>query len=160
MAKPSKADMIPEFYQGEEDIPSRLINYGDTITRQTNIAAYFLTKAFTRSELVIAENAVNVLESLVIKQTKDGQYQASLKNLNKNIIQQWSSLSHRDKKLLFTHYKRQFIFSKFRLLADLMARAGLSYIQDISVSIGEPEKKRKYTKRKKKPEAPILDPAI
>lgn len=140
----------PQFFQLEEDMSSNLLHYGDAIDYQTRLASVFLTRAIRGDDLTVASNAVDVLESLVIRQVKDKIYQAQIKALIKNTEEKWNSLSNRDKKRYYEECKRQYVLSKFRLLTSLMGRVGLSYVQDVSIQVGETKTRKRRPKKDKK----------
>ena len=139
-AKQMPKGQNPKFYQPGDRIPTRVVDYKQIITEQVQVCTQILNFAFSTADILNAENTVNVLESLVIRQTKDEDYQTKLKQLIENHERRWKEMNKKERRLLFKHMKRQYIVSKFRLLMILISKVGLSYVAEVSVLIdGKPD---------------------
>lgn len=135
------------YYGSDERSPSRVLDYRDLINEQTRITSQILTFAISDEQVLNAERAVDVLESLIIRQTADVRYRKEMMELNKNHNKKLRSLPSKTRQANLRDLKMQYTLSKFRLIMLLLSRKGLSYIPEISIVMqkkkGQIGKKRK-----------------
>lgn len=144
-----------EFFQGDDDVPTKVLDYRQLLSQQAWTTSMYLNQAHTKEQLVWAENAVTVLEALMVAQTKDSRYQKHIRDLMISHRNMFGAMSPRVRRSSYIHMKRKFVMTKFRLLLDLMSRVGLSYIPEVSVIVGDDNSKSVRVKPIKKVK-PIL----
>lgn len=139
-----------KYFQGDGRMPTSAINYRDIITEQVRMTSYFLSTLSNEESVLLAENSVNVLESLLIRQVLSRSYQKSLNNVNDRHKKELKKMSNKQKGKTWVKMKKNYIFSKFRLLMLLLSRTGISYVPEVDIEVGGSNSIKLRGKKEKK----------
>lgn len=122
--------------EGDAIFSNKVVDYRDQVNAQISICRMFLTVADTDGDLEKAEAAVDVLEALLVGQTKwDRDYNKEMQDLKKTHNKEFQSLPVKVRNRRLLTYKRKFLISKFKSLVNNANQKGYTFVEEIQDEI-------------------------
>lgn len=116
----------------EELLSTKIIDYRGQVNAQIGACRIFLTVADTDNQLDQSAAAIDVLEALLVRQTKiDSDYRTKMEALRARHVKEFSKLSRKNQRLKEFSYKKKFLTSKLSLLINIATKKGYTYNEEV-----------------------------
>lgn len=126
-----------KYYDSDEHIPKSMFDFKFIVTKQIDMARYWLTIAKTREEIDIAEDSVAIFETLMIDNLQTDYYEGKkrIKKMHKKLITELYAKNPKELKASVNQLKKRYIMNWWALLMKKAGKAGITNIKKVSVDM-------------------------